>query len=489
MTLIIQTEENDQRQMTLNVEVPESRVQKEMRQVARKLAKDVNVPGFRKGKAPYGVIVKRFGKEAVRAEAIEELVQPIFEDAVNQEEFEVYGQPSFDDLNEDPLSFKYTFSLPPLVELGDYRSIRKDVPAVTIEENAVQEALDHLRSHHVASEEVDRPVAAGDMITISGRGEIIVEEDWDEEEETESDTTETDEATEVSEVSEVDETSSELEELEDDEDEIDILFDTESTEFLLDSQKLYLGAPFIEQVIGLSAGESKNFTITYPEDHDDEELAGKEVEFEVTILNVKSYDLPELTDELAKEEGAETVDELTERTRENLIEEAKQQAQNDILDQMVDELIELASIVYPPNAVEMEIDDMIESYKDQIQRSGWEMSDYLTIQGQTEADLREDFRESATSRLKRNLVLRQLLLDEKITVDIEDVDALIEKRVSAFAENAELKESMMQFYRQGYGFEMISSEILMKKTAERVEAIFTGNAPDLDALDETDEEE
>jgi trigger factor len=162
---------------------------------------------------------------------------------------------------------------------------------------------------------------------------------------------------------------------------------------------------------------------------------------------------------------------------------------------MTTRLLEQAELVYPPAAVDMELDQMLENIKQQAQRSGWQWEDYLTMQGLDESDIRDQFRETAVEQLRNRLVLRQLILDEKITVEAEDIDAAVEDRVSKF-DNPELRDSMRDYFRQGEGFDAISGQILQNKVYERIKAIFSGEAPDLSELEEetdesdtTDEEE
>ncbi|KAA3662628.1 MAG: trigger factor, partial [Chloroflexi bacterium] len=267
-----------------------------------------------------------------------------------------------------------------------------------------------------------------------------------------------------------------------------VIFSEDRVDLIADGEKVFPGTPFVDNLVGLNTGDEKEFTFTFPEDYDDEELAGKEAEFKIEILNVQSREVPELDNELAKEEGDyETVEELRVGLKEQLQTQAESEAKNQMIEDMIDELLKDAEMVYPPAAVESEIDTMMESFKSQAQRTGWEWEDFLKLQGKQESDMREDFRDSATERLKRQLALRQFVLEEKLTVNAEDVDGYIEERVAAFGDNKELQESMGNYYRSGYGFDMISSEILMEKAQDRIKAILSGNAPDLDALeDETD---
>lgn len=466
MTVTVHKEELEQRQMKLSIEVPDEYVAKEMRKIAKKLAKDIRFPGFRKGKAPYSVVVKRVGEGALRADAIEELVQPIFEEAVAQEGVDVYGQPSFSDMEQEPLQFIYTISLPPVIELGDYRSLRREVAEPEITEEAIDAALEEMREDKVVLTEVDRAVEDGDLVLLDGHGELVMsieEEDVDAEE---AEVVEDDEA-------------------DDDDWNEAVIFDEEKTELVMDSSKLFAGTPFVENIIGLSAGDSCEFTFTFPDDYSEESLAGKEAEFSIDVLNVQSRDLPLMDDDFAHiiDPDIETVAELREKTREQLHAQAEQAIRDELLEALGKDLLTDATIDYPQNAVEMELDDMVRGMKAQVEQSGWEMNDYLRLQGQTEDDLRNDFRDSAITRFSTNLAIGQFLQQEKITISAEDVDAAIEKQLDAFSDDEGIRESIRGFYQQGQGFEMISSQILMDKTVDRYSAILAGDAPDLDVLD------
>ena len=470
MTLNIQTEQDDQRQLLLTIEVPEERVSKQMRQTARKIGRDAAIPGFRKGKVPYQVLVKRIGVEALRTEAVEDMLQKVFEEALKEVDPEIYAQASFDDMELDPLVLKFTIPLTPEVELGDYRELRKEIEPVEVKDEAVDEALEAARARHQVIEEVERAVEAGDMVTIAGKGELIVVE-ADEEEAEESEESEEGAEEETA----VDDT---------------VLFDTESMELLMESDKLFPGTPFVENILGMNVGDEKDFEFTFPEDFEDEELAGKDAIFNISVLVVKNRDLPELNDELAVEEGHESLEDMRESTRKNLVESAEQQAQNDLIEDTITMILENDDVkmVYPPAAVEAEIDNRIESFKQQVTQSGWEWEDYLKLQSGSEDKLRDDFREAADEAVKRQLVIREFVFAEKLTVEEEDIDAKLDEQFASFGDNEELSAGMRDFYKQGYGLEMISSQILMDKVYGRMVAVLSGEAPDLAELEAEAEE-
>lgn len=465
MTITIHTNEDDQRQLELKVEVSEDRVEQAMRARARQLASEIKIPGFRRGKVPYSVVVQRFGRELIRAEAVEEMVQDIYEEATSEADVVAYGRPTLEDMEVEPLVLTFTIPLEPVVTLGDYRSFRREIEEVTITEEAVEEALEQVQFNHQVIESIDRSAELSDVITIGGKGELLPETvDEESDGEVSEDSGESDDSAE-------EESGANA-----------VLFDEESVDLLMDSEKVFPGTEFIDNLIGKSAGDEVAFNVTFPEEFEEETLAGRTAEFKLSVLDVKNRELPPIDDELAKLEGDyETLEELRETLQKRLQDEAEEQAQEEIIENMVDDLLEDAEVVYPPAAVEMEIDESVEAFKSQISRSGWDFDDYMKLQSLTEETLRDDFRESSEDRLQRRQVMRQFILDEQIRIETEDVEALVDKRVSRF-DNEELRTSMRDFYLSGSGFDMISSEVLSEKVYDRIKAILSGEAPDLDEM-------
>lgn len=488
MTLTIHTEEDEQRQLKVTVEVPEERVEQQMKRTAREIARSVDIPGFRRGRVPYNIIVQRVGRDALRSEAVEEILEPVFEETLAEIDVTPYAQPELDDLEMEPMVIKFTIPMEPVVELGDYRSIRRELPEVNVTDEAVQEALEHIRTHHEVLEPVDRPIEEGDVVALSGTGEVV------------------------------------------EGDEVDVIFDEERVELLMDPETTFAGTEFVKYLIGLEVGDHHEFTITFPEDEeeaaaavddlsddlaeedveeqgageedlgaeemeeddtDTSSLAGKEASFSVTILDVKSRYLPELDDELAREEGDyESLEEMREAVREQLWEQAKADAKDELFDDVMDQIVEASQIDYPPAVVNEELESMVQSLKEQATRAGWEWSDYLMLQGETEDSLRETMRERAVERVQSGLVLRKFIEEERLSLDEEEVESAIDERLGdRFDDNEELRMQMRDFFRQGQGLEMITGELVMDKVLDRIEAIVTGSAPSLEELAAAEEEE
>jgi trigger factor len=376
------------------------------------------------------------------------------------------------------LVLKFTVPLSPTVNLGDYRAIRKEIEPIIVEEKAVDEALEQLQTRRQKLETVERPAELGDVTKLSGVGKLVNKV------EVVAEVEETAESDDVPAESE----STETETAESHEPQENEIFHEHGRDFVLDSFKLFAGTPFVENIVGMAAGEEKTFTFTFPEDYEEQELASKEASFTITVDEVKKRELPELNDEFAKQEGNhETVEDLRASLRADLHKAAEVEANDKRLESLVDDLMEQVEMVYPPAALKAEVDSMVEDFKGQVTRANWQWEDFLRIQNQTEVTLRKDFEETAVKRLRRRLVLQQFIADEKLRIQEEDLDEAIEKRISNF-KNEELQQNMRDYYRNNeYARSMVLTDALMDKVHERVKLVLTGNAPDLTEKPETDE--
>jgi FKBP-type peptidyl-prolyl cis-trans isomerase (trigger factor) len=133
--------------------------------------------------------------------------------------------------------------------------------------------------------------------------------------------------------------------------------------------------------------------------------------------------------------------------------------------------------------VESELDNTVSGLREQVTGVGWQWNDYLKLQGTTEAKLRDEWREQAVEQVRRGLILRQFITEEKLTVQENEIDSALEERLSRFNDNEELREQLRGLFRQGRNLEMMTNDILMDKVHDRIAAIVTGNAPDLAELE------
>lgn len=461
MSLTIHKEEMEQRQLALTIEVGEERVTNEMKRLARQLAKNVRIPGFRPGKAPFQVILRRFGREGVRAQAVEEMLNDVLVEAMEQEELVPYARPTLDDLELEPTVFKVTVPLEPTITLGDFREERKELETVEISDEAVEQAIEDFRQGKAVTEEVDRPAEDGDIVTLSGKGTIVPLED-----------------------EEVDEENPDV-------NANNTLFDTEDgLEFVLDAEQTFVGTSFVDEIVGLSVGDEKTFTITYPDDYEVSDFAGRQAQIEIEVLEIKSRTIPDLDQELIEEAGYENLEEMKVKYRENLENMAEQELKSQTLEEWIDVLHESAELDYPPAAIEEELDQAVENLKQQVSSYNWDWDDYLSAQETTVNEMREQWREDSVRNFERALVLREFIAAERLQIKNEELEAKVDEQMEQFSDmDDELREAMRNVYLGQDGIQRIANEIMIDKAYERIQVILGGEAPDLDALEAAEEAE
>lgn len=451
MTLIVHTQEDEQRQLNMTIEVPEERVSDQVNKKIRQLARQVNFPGFRKGKVPTHVIVKQYGADYLRAEAVEDMVNELFTEALRQTQVTPYAQPILHNLELHPVVLKLTIPLEPQVTLADYRAtFRQEISEPEITEEQVNEALARLQKNHKTVNVVDRPAAAGDVVVASGS--VVLEP-----------------------------TGAEGEDLSE-----NVLLDGENQELVLDLASPYPCADFVNQLIGVVAGDEKQFSFAFPAD--DEEYPGRVGSAQLTINEVKEEILPELNDEFAKlvDEEYETLEQVRSAEKERLLREAQQEARGELLDKFVEELLGQSTLIYPPGAITQELQDMTDNLRQQVENYGWKWEDYLNNSGKTVADLHEGWRERAVNQLERGLILREFIRSEKIFVTSEEIDAEFNSQMDMMNREmtAEIREMMRNIiFGQQEGRMRLANDVMLGKVHDRLKQIYSGTAPDLNEIE------
>jgi len=201
---------------------------------------------------------------------------------------------------------------------------------------------------------------------------------------------------------------------------------------------------FEEQLVGMHPGDQRHITVTFPDDYGVEELAGKEVEFDVKLLEIKEHRLPELDSEFLEELGSyESVDELTEDILKRLQSEASRKAERDYRNDVISEVIERAELVVPEVLVNRRIEELINDLREQFRRQNFSLEDYLQQTGQSMEELREEFRERAQGDVKADLVLEAVAEAEGIEADPEDLEAEVEAMARLYGQPADAFRSMM----------------------------------------------
>ena len=392
--LKIQKTINEQEhQVEISVELEQDLMERHKRRAARKIAKQAKIPGFRPGKAPYPVIVRNFGEEAIVDEALESVINDVYPEMLKEAEIEPYGPGSITDIeSKEPPKFKLLIPLMPAVELADYRAVRKDYGFESASDDEVNQVLMNIQIQQAVTEPVeDRPVESGDMVQLTMTQTIKNPDEGQEP------------------VIGTDMPQSVY---------VNSKFDTKDT-------MPYKG--FMKKLIGLNIGDEKKTTHTYNELDEGDELFGKKVEFKFKVDAISKADLPELNDEFAQTVNPEmeTLDDLKENIKEQVEGYRKQQYENDYLTEVMDEIVDGSSVKYPTELFDAEAHSFVHQMQDQAARQGMEWEAYLKANVQTEESLIEEQKPELEKRIKRVLVLEEIARLEDLRVENEELQAKV----------------------------------------------------------------
>ncbi|UXU58234.1 trigger factor [Staphylococcus agnetis] len=376
----------------LQVTVPAEEVDKALDQAFKKVVKQINVPGFRKGKVPRPIFEQRFGVEALYQDAVDILLPKAYSNAVEEAGINPVDQPEIEVTQiEKGKEFKFdaTVTVEPEVELGDYKGLEIEKQNTELTDEEVEETIQQ------------RLEAMADM---------VVKEDGKVEE---GDTVNLD---------------------------FDGYVDGEQFEGgQADGYDLEIGSGmfipgFEEQLVGLAVGEEKDVEVTFPEEYHAEELAGKPATFKTKINEIKSKEVPELDDELANELDSEanTVDEYKENLRKQLAENKATEAENTQKEEAITKATDNAKVDIPNAMIKTEEDRMVQEFAQRLQQQGLNLETYFQISGQSEDDLRGQMKEDAEQRVKTNLTLAAIADAENIEATDEDVEKELETMSAQF---------------------------------------------------------
>ena len=406
----------------------------------KRVASRVRIPGFRPGKAPRSVIENHLGREALVQEALEFMIPESLDKVLKDEDIKAFMEPQLEVIDMAPVSFKAVVPLEPIVDLGEFQSIRLEREAVEVTDEQVEHVLEDLRFEAAPWEPVERPLAFGDLVSMNVKGTI----------------------------------------------EGDGVIDDQGIDFVpqVDNNLPFPG--FSVYLEGMTEGQTKEFTLPVPDDYPQENYAGKECRFNVEILAVKEKILPELDDEFAKgvREGFETLEALSDHVRQRLNDEGEAAETRRLEQSSLEELKKLAKIEASELVYQRELDLMYEERQRSLRNQRMDMERYLSYVGQTEEELREQMKPQAEERLNTMLLLRKLADVENIDVSDEDVDAEIGNLISTTGGDSEA--SMKQALNSENAKESIRSSLMNRKIMARLVEIVQGEGSASPAAEESD---
>jgi trigger factor len=434
--LKVNTSELADRQVELTVEVPSDQVQIALQKAARRLGKQIKIPGFRPGKAPYGVVASKLGEDVLLEEALDDIGQDVYRQALDEAKLEPFAAGILQDIvSQQPLVLRYTVPLAPTIELGDYRSLRIPLEETEVEDAAVEETLEELRQGQALIEPVERPLQMGDVAVVDVEGQLLDADDGAEAR----------------------------------------LLDEKNASILVEEATDWPIPGIAERLIGLSTGDEIDFDYQFPEDYANENLQAKDARFKLRCLDVKSRILPEWSDNLAKNLGDhDDLLALRISVREQLQEQQERRNRQEYRDQVMDAMLESAEIVYPPSLLDREIEDMIHDLGHRLERQGLSLEQYLELEGKDQDQLREEIKPEAEARLLRGFILGQLVEEEGLEIAETEVDEALDQMVEPLGEQAGQLRSQLDTpaYRR-----QVELDLLTDKAVEHLAAIARGDDP------------
>lgn len=465
MEISVEHLENHKAKMT--VKVDGDQLETARRNTAKRLVKELRIPGFRPGKAPYDVVVSYVGEEALTYEALEDIGNDVYRQALEESKLEPYAQGEITDINlEDGVKMTFVFPKRPSVDLGAYRDIRLEFTPPEVTDRDVEQSLQRTREQLSLGERVDRPAQMNDEVVMDVKGVFAKAE------------TEAEAASEPA--AEAEENAEAAAKPEEEAEEV-FIDQRQFRYILLDDQTRDMIPGFSQELVGLAAKDKKSFTLTYPESEEDKDLAGRSVNFEVTVNNVNAMIMPEADDfmaELASDGELKTLDALRERLREGVADAKANQSNDEYTKKVLDEIEKSVQITYPEEAVQDFLDELMNDMDEFMQNQvGWKLSDYLRVANDSIDNLREQNRERAIERMRRSLVLTTLAQEEELTVDDATVEAELMKTIASMVTGGVDMGRLMKYLESQGVRERIIANLMTERTMKRVGDIAKGKNP------------
>lgn len=418
MSIVAKWEKQEGNKGELTINVSAERFDEALDEAYKKVVKTVNLPGFRKGRIPRNIFENQFGVESLYQDAVDIVLPSAYEAAVDQTEIFPIDQPEVDIEQIEKgkeLVFKAIVTVKPEVKLGEYKGLEYEAEDVEVTDEEVEKALEDLRENQaelVLKEE--GTVENGDTVVIDFEGFIDGE-----------------------------------------------AFEGGKAE----NHSLEIGAGqfipgFEEKLVGKPANEDTEIEVTFPEDYHQAEFAGKEATFKVKVHEIKQKELPELDDEFAQDvdEDVETLAELKEKKKEELLTSKKTEAENKKRESLLTQAAENAEIEIPEVMIETELGNMLQEFEQRIQMQGMTLENYYEFSGETEESIREQMKADAEKRVKSNLTLEAILEKEVLEVEESDIDAELDEMAKMYGMEKEQILGML-----GGNADVLKEDLKIKK--------------------------
>lgn len=418
----VTTEKIENHKVVLTIEVPAEELDKGIKAACKSLANRVNIPGFRKGKAPRRILEMNIGKEAILDEAFDRVAQKAFDEALKQENLDPVDRPQVDIVTLEEgknVVFKATITPVPEVTLGEYKGLKVAKDAVEVKDEQVEEQVKNILNHHakMVDAEEGATVANDDFITLDFKGEVD-----------------------------------------------GVAFaGGEGKDYPLQIGSHSFIDTFEDQLVGLKVGEEKDVNVTFPEEYHAKDLAGKAAVFHCKINSIKHKEMPELTDEFVKASTSyESIEDMKAKLCENIEKNAQREAdtkrRNEILKQATDNI----TVDIPEVMVENRVSNMIQELSVNLENQGMNLDAYLKYANMDMAKLREQYKESAAIAVKTDLMLDAVAKAEDIKVENADINAEIALLAATYGTTP---QEVSKIIKKNHSIGNLVATVLHKKAA------------------------
>ncbi len=407
------------------IEVEPQQLEEAMDKAYRKLVRRVNIPGFRKGKAPRLIVERFMGRGALLEEALDIVVPEAYDQALDESGLKPIDQPKLDIVKmEDgqPLVFKAEVAVKPDVELGQYQGFEVEKDPVEVTDKEVDQQLDLLRERHaqLSAAEEGQALENGLFAVIDFEGFLD-----------------------------------------------GAPFEGGKAEgYMLEVGSGTFIPGFEDQLVGAKAGEDREISVTFPEEYHAAELAGKPVTFKVKVREIKKKELPALDDAFAKEASPfQTLQELRQDLTNRLEEAAKARVNAAFERRVVEKVVEQAQVDLPEILVHRQVHRMMDDFAQQLAASGLRLEDWMAQTGKDDHALHEEFEPAAQRQVKTDLVLESVARQENLEASDAEVRQEIDRMTRNYGAQA---ESTRQYLSSPEGMERVREAVLMDKAVKRL---------------------
>lgn len=415
-------------QVTLSITAGEEDLTPTVRSVYNRLRESVSADGFRQGKAPNNIVERELGTEKVHAEVIDAAAEKLYRNAIQEHEIRPVSNPEVAVKKFTPyteLELEVTVEVMPEAKLPDYTRISKSAESTDVSEQEVNDVLESLRERLAERAEVERAAQSGDEITIDFRGTRDGE-------------------------------------------------DVPGAQ--ADDYPLILGSGrfipgFEEEVTGLKPGDQKQFSLTFPEDYTEEELAGKQIDFEVTVKKVTEITKPEVNDEFARNAGPfQNLAGLQEDVRNHLQSEKEQGSQRRLENDIIKEVADNTEVELPDSMMEQERERVREDIQKRLSEQGLDLDSYLQQSGKTQQQHEADIEEQTKERVKTAIILTEVARAENLEVTSEELEMRMQVLAGQYQD-----EQMQQEMQKPEARREVANQMLAEKTVQQLVQYATEN--------------